>query len=173
MNPPLHRYHVVSERGRTRKRRRADSQMRKTDLFSHSKIFPNREGDLLEEHLLECRDVILLIEEKQRRPIVVRCDGTERERTAAMGNQHRVRHEAARALVAIHERLNVRNQQKRQQSLLVRIRLAVDEPAHIVDRLANLRLDFQRTVIRTRNADTDMSQVPVDTQALDDNSGNQ
>ena len=53
-----------------------------------------------------------------------------------MGNQNRVRHEATRALVAIHERLNVRNQQKRQQSLLVRIRLAVDEPAHLVDRLA-------------------------------------
>ena len=63
-----------------------------------------------------------------------------------MGNQNRVRHEATRALVAIHERLNVRNQQKRQQSLLVRIRLAVDETAQIVDRLANLRLDFQLTV---------------------------
>ena len=63
-----------------------------------------------------------------------------------MGNQNRVRHEATRARVAIHERLNVRNQQKRQQSLLVRIRLAVDETAHIVDRLANLRLDFQLTV---------------------------
>ena len=71
------------------------------------KILADGELVLADKDLLECVEVVLLVENQHRFLVVYRVQRTERNRAIAIGYQQRIARDAGGALVPIHKRLNI------------------------------------------------------------------
>ena len=71
------------------------------------KIGLHRKAELVDENLLEGREVVLLIEQEHRLLVVDAPDRAERDGAIAVGYQYGIARDAGNALVAVVECLNV------------------------------------------------------------------
>ena len=133
-----------------------------------SEIRLNSKPELLDKNLLECRNVVLLIEQKHSFFVINAIHRPERDGAVTIGDKHGIACDAGHPFVAIVERLYIRKQDQHKECLFKHIVAAVHQVACLPKGLANLELVINRSVIGSRDAYTARPDVSVNTQFLDE-----
>ena len=122
------------------------------------------ESELFDKNTFEGCDAVLFIKQQHGFLIVYGVHGAERQRTISGRYQHGIADDTGRALIAVVERLDIRDQQEQEQCFLENGLPAVDQSACFIQSLPYLKLVIQRTVIRTRYTHTPYPDIAVNIQ---------
>ena len=130
------------------------------------KILSYCELKLVDEYLLEGIEIVLFIEDEHRLLVIKGIDRAEAQWTIAVGNQYGIACDARRALVAIRECLDIRQQHKCKKCFFEDAFLAVYQVAGIMHSLTNLEFIVQWMVVSTCNTHTPMTDASVNRKFL-------
>ena len=135
-------------------------------IYSTLKILSYRKLKLVDEYLLEGIEIVLFIEDEHRLLVIKGIDRAEAQWTIAVGNQYGIACDARRALVAIRECLDIRQQHKCKKCFFEDAFLAVYQVAGIMHSLTNLEFIVQWMVVGTCNTHTPMTDASVNRKFL-------
>jgi hypothetical protein len=130
--------------------------------LSTLKVLPYGKVKLVDENLLEGIQIVLLIEDEHCLLIVYGVNRPKTQWTVAVGNQNGITGDASRALIAVRERLDIRQEYKCEKRLFKNVLFIVDQVACIMYGLTNLEFIIQGMIIGARDAHTSMTDPSVD-----------